>query len=498
MSQATTTELGNNTSQAHRRLAAPSVSVVITTYNHAHFLRDALASVMAQTTPAHEVIVVDDGSTDNPANVLAPFPAVKLIQQSNAGLAAARNTGLVAARSTYVLFLDADDLLAPHAIAAGLAAIEAVPQAAFVYGGHRLVDEKGNPTRTRFDPIDGDPFAAMLKMNLIGMHATVLYRREILVEAGGFNVQLRLCEDYDVYLKLARKHVIASHPAVIADYRKHANNVSNDHASMLKAVLAVHASHRPQKSDNQRLQRAWAEGRRNWRGIYAGAAVGAASVAGIGWFRRGLIAASISPSWTARMGSRVILGAIVTAMPKVIGQGISRLLNVPIKIPVGRVKFGDLESAIPISRNFGWDRGEPIDHYYIEQFLKRNAGDIQGRVLEIGDDSYSQMFGRGRIVKQDILHVHAGNPRATIVGDLSMPGVLPEAAFDCIIFTQTLHLIYDMATAMRRLHASLRPGGVLLATVPGISQIRQAGMGRSVVLVADPCGDAAISERGVR
>jgi len=121
--------------------------------------------------------------------------------------------------------------------------------------------------------------------------------------------------------------------------------------------------------------------------------------------------------------------------------------------------------------DFGFDRGTPIDRGYIEAFLQANAAKIRGRVLEIGDDGYSRQFGGSAITRQDILHVHPGNPLATIVGDLSDPAVLPEAAFDCVILTQTIHLIFDLPAAMRQIHRALRPGGVVLITVPGITPV---------------------------
>jgi len=121
---------------------------------------------------------------------------------------------------------------------------------------------------------------------------------------------------------------------------------------------------------------------------------------------------------------------------------------------------------------FGYERGSPIDRVYIERFLSDHAEDIRGHVLEVGDDSYSRRFGGDRVTKQDVLHVHADNPEATIVGDLAQPGTLPEATFDCIILTQTLHVIYDMHAAVRQIRQALRPGGVALVTVPGITPVR--------------------------
>ena len=132
---------------------------------------------------------------------------------------------------------------------------------------------------------------------------------------------------------------------------------------------------------------------------------------------------------------------------------------------------GRVSSAMPLCRDFGYSRGTPIDRHYIEGFLERHSGDIRGRVLEVGDNRYSRRFGGDRVTQQDVLHIRAGHPQATVIGDLVEPGVLPTHAFDCIILTQTLHLIFDMAAAVAQLHRALRPGGVALITVPGISPI---------------------------
>ena len=146
------------------------------------------------------------------------------------------------------------------------------------------------------------------------------------------------------------------------------------------------------------------------------------------------------------------------------------LARVRRKLP-GRVRFGSFDSVSPISREFGYDRGLPIDRYYIESFLEAHAGDIQGRALEIGDASYCRRFGGERVTRQEVLHVRADAPGATIVGDLAVPGSLPASSLDCAVITQTLHLIYDMRAAVQELHRGLRPGGVALVTVPGISPI---------------------------
>ena len=135
--------------------------------------------------------------------------------------------------------------------------------------------------------------------------------------------------------------------------------------------------------------------------------------------------------------------------------------------PVGHVRFGGLRRLTPISRHYGYDRGRPIDRYYIRTFLARRSGDIRARVLEIGDDSYTRQFGSLRVTHSDVLHVSRDNPKATIVGDLASADHIESDAFDCVILTQTLHLIYDVRAALVTLHRILRPGGVLLATFPG-------------------------------
>jgi glycosyltransferase involved in cell wall biosynthesis len=176
-----------NTSLSRATLdPAGSVAVVITTYNHTAFLDDAIRSVIRQSVPAHEIIVVDDGSTDNPETVVSGYSCVHLIRQANQGLSAARNTGLEAAVCDKIIFLDADDRLCQRAIEAGLECFVCHSEAGFVYGGFRLIDAGGGVTG---DPvcrdIGPDPHIAFLRGNQVGMHGTVMYDRRRLLDAGG-------------------------------------------------------------------------------------------------------------------------------------------------------------------------------------------------------------------------------------------------------------------------------------------------------------------------
>jgi SAM-dependent methyltransferase len=146
--------------------------------------------------------------------------------------------------------------------------------------------------------------------------------------------------------------------------------------------------------------------------------------------------------------------------------------------PVGAVRFGSLRRVTPLSTTFGYDRGQPIDRYYIERFLSAHRTDVKGRVLEVVDDTYTLQFGGDRVTRADVLDVDGRNARATIVADLAGPGGIPENAFDCVILTQTLLLVYDVPAALATVQRILKPGGVLLATVPGISQISRYDMDR--------------------
>jgi SAM-dependent methyltransferase len=127
--------------------------------------------------------------------------------------------------------------------------------------------------------------------------------------------------------------------------------------------------------------------------------------------------------------------------------------------------------ARPASRLFAFDRGTPIDRYFIGRFLEANAEHIRGRVLEVGDRGYTLQYGGSRITRSDVLHVTAGNPKATVIGDLATGKGLPRGVYDCLVLTQTLHVIYDVHSAVKNIYRLLKSGGVALVTIPGISPI---------------------------
>lgn len=135
------------------------------------------------------------------------------------------------------------------------------------------------------------------------------------------------------------------------------------------------------------------------------------------------------------------------------------------------LRFGSFRRLTPFTTNFGYDRGRPVDRYYIEQFLAKHAPDVRGNVLEIGDKSYTVRYGGGKVSTSDVLHVRAGHPGATIVASLESADHIRSEQYDCVILTQTLHLVFHVDRALRTVHRILKPGGVILATFPGITPI---------------------------
>jgi SAM-dependent methyltransferase len=129
-----------------------------------------------------------------------------------------------------------------------------------------------------------------------------------------------------------------------------------------------------------------------------------------------------------------------------------------------------LRRTEPLSDIWGWDRGSPVDRYYIERFLAQHRELIRGRVLEVGDSRYTEHFGTG-VIRSDILDIAADNPAATLVGDLSADQWLPESCFDCVILVQTLQYIFNLEAAVRAVHRALKPGGVVLCTLPSVTRI---------------------------
>ncbi|MDB5115181.1 MAG: Methyltransferase type 11 [Mucilaginibacter sp.] len=166
-------------------------------------------------------------------------------------------------------------------------------------------------------------------------------------------------------------------------------------------------------------------------------------------------------------------------LPVFIIRSLNRLgLHPGFVPPVGKINWGDFKSVIPFSHYFGFDRGGPVDRYYIENFLESQSHHVKGNVLEIADNAYTLKYGGDKLIKSDVLHLNPDTPGATYSGDLSKADHLPSDHFDCIILTQTLHYIYDYKAALKHCYRILKKDGVLLLTTCGISSIERGTWGK--------------------
>ncbi|RMF83624.1 MAG: glycosyltransferase, partial [Nitrospinota bacterium] len=230
---------------------SPLISVVIPAYNAGKFVAQAVQSVLDQTYPHHEIIVVDDGSTDETRAELRKFgDRLRYFSQQNRGPSAARNAGIRAAQGEYICFLDADDIWLPQKLEMQLDFMTGHQEIGLVFAAIEEFQTDGEFTRRWFpgeerfgadftsqQPIQ-EAFRKLLMVNFIPTN-TVMVRRECLEKAGLFDESLRLVEDRDLWLRIAASFPIACLPSVLCRRRRHGANLSQDFALALRSRLQM-------------------------------------------------------------------------------------------------------------------------------------------------------------------------------------------------------------------------------------------------------------------
>jgi glycosyltransferase involved in cell wall biosynthesis/SAM-dependent methyltransferase len=461
--------------------APPLVSVVAIFLNAERFLDEAVQSVMAQAYPHWELLLVDDGSCDGSSTIARAYAErepdrVRYLEHpghQNQGMSASRNLGLHHAQGEYLALLDADDVWLPEKLERQVAILEAHPQVGLLFGAPlywfgwtgRPEDRERDyvidlklPSDRAYDP-PGLLLPFLQRAAPTPCPSDVLVRRATAVSVGGFEA-----------------HFVG------------VNMVYEDQAFFSKLLL-----HSPAFASGE----TWDRYRQHPESWYAvSKASGGREIARhyfLKWFRRYLEDQdrASGPVWETvlselrpfRLTSRAVAGARRLAratLPAKVRSWVGARVPVLGSAPGARpVQFGSLRSLTPVSRRFGWDRGGlPVDRYYIERFLQQHALDIAGSVLEVRDDAYTRKFGGARVSRTDVLHPTTDNDKATIVADLTSADHVPNNTFDCVVLTQVLPFIPDVQSAIHTLHRILRPGGIVLATVPGISQIVRYDMDR--------------------
>jgi glycosyltransferase involved in cell wall biosynthesis len=231
----------------------PRVSVVVPVYNGAAYLQDALESARQQTFDSHELIVVDDGSTDGSGALADAFaarfpPGCRVIHQQNGGICAARNAGMAAARGEFIALLDADDLWLPQHLALSVAALERHPAAGLVHANIDWMDATGRSQRVlagRWPRGSANAWADLFLRRQHVACATAVFRRALLQQVGGFDLQFnRLgAEDRDLWLRMADVGELVYLDEVHARYRVHGDSASHRLAAMTAGRLALVAKH---------------------------------------------------------------------------------------------------------------------------------------------------------------------------------------------------------------------------------------------------------------
>jgi glycosyltransferase involved in cell wall biosynthesis len=220
----------------------PEVSIIIPVYNHAIFLDEALKSIFAQTYQNFEIIVVDDGSTDDTANVLQPLTEqglIRYIYQQNQGVSAARNRGIVEAKGKYIAFLDSDDLFEPEKLEVQVNYLQDHPEVGLVHSGFTKFDNDGNTLGYRDTSWFSDmiyPRILLYWTTLMAVN-TVLVSKNILEVVGFFDTALSMGEDLDLWRRIARKYPFGFINKSLARVRVHAGNTSGDKLRATQGLL---------------------------------------------------------------------------------------------------------------------------------------------------------------------------------------------------------------------------------------------------------------------
>ena len=509
------------------------VSIVMIFRDAERFIQEAIDSVFAQTYDAWELLLVDDGSTDASRGVAQQVAAnsphrVRYLDHeghANRGMSVSRNWGVQHARGALVAFLDSDDVWQPSKLQQQVSTLAHHPQVAMVHGtplywrswtgdpqdvGQDQVPELGVPLDSVFDPPTLLLETAPIGTAPVPCPSDVLVRREAVLRHGGFEARFPgAYEDVAFFVKIYLHEAVFVAGTCWTKYRIHdascmavamregryqaarlsflnwfeqylfTRGLSNTHAwprlqtrlapyRQALQSIAVRVDHSPSQlsaepnpvtvgsaettiswdTGDGTVGQVWVSEDGGHEKLFVEGVNGSSEV---GWINAGSVYEF--RLYAGRDRSVLLRHHVVT---RLVDPG------------VGGESFGSLRRLVPVSRFFGADRGKPIDRYYIDRFLSSYAEDIRGHVLEIGESTYTARFGGERVSSIDVLDVTENNSNATIVADLTSDR-LPSSTFDCILLLQTLQLIFDVAKAIRMIHRMLKPGGILLATFPGIS-----------------------------
>ncbi|HVH25115.1 MAG TPA: trifunctional glycosyltransferase/class I SAM-dependent methyltransferase/polysaccharide deacetylase [Vicinamibacterales bacterium] len=421
-----------------------TVAVIVTCHNLGRTLVEALESVERQTRPAAQIVVIDDRSTDiYTRQILEKLQrqGTRVATGTGLGASAARNLGARLTTAPYLVWLDADDLLEPTWLEAAAARLDTNRDLDFVscalraFGDACYVWTPSASTFVEAVSTGGVP------------HASTMIRRQLWEEVGGFDEGVPSFELLDFWASAFERGasgVVLEQPLLNYRVRPGSGYRRSIQTETYRSRLTYfYEKHRA-----------------------AVARCGPELILGKEAFLQG------QREYRRMLDARVLaLEAELTGLQHDVAQTVAALES----RGETRVDWGEFRRVQPLSQQWGWDRGKPVDRYYIEDFVQKHASDIQGRVLEVRDSVYTRRFGGDTVTGIDVLDIDPANSAATVIADLRQAGGIPSDTYDCIIVTQTLQLIDDVHAAIAELYRILRPGGVLLVTVPSVIRVDDEG-----------------------
>jgi len=418
--------------------STPQLSVLALARGPERLAEHALRAALGQLTPGVELVVAGDPNALRRArqlvDALNTAPAqVRWVESDSPKPGVVRNAAVRAARAPYLLLADGGEAMAPGYAASIVERLAGMPGVALV-----LPVRRANPAQPAWTPVTArDAVAGPWPFG-----SSVMLARAAFDRLGGFDEALPEFVEWEWLVRaVSAGEEVRSAPEGASrwsedDVRLRESLRTERHLPAMRQIVGRHHAFFTR---------------------HAGDAVAAREqvIADLRVKEAGLRA--------ARSQAETDLGAARQAL-----SGLSRDLAV-----YGRrtLELEDLRRTTPISRNWGLDRGMPIDRHYIHTFMARQAADVHGDVLEMLDAELTTSYGRERVRRSDILDIDPGNHRATVVADLRAAAQMPENAYDCFILTQTIHLIDDMASVLANAHRALKPGGVLLMTLPCASMV---------------------------
>jgi peptidoglycan/xylan/chitin deacetylase (PgdA/CDA1 family)/SAM-dependent methyltransferase len=406
-------------------------------------LLSSLRSLAAQSIPPAGVVLVTDPATPPGArewiNCLGSARQFPVVASASALPGAVANAGLQHTGGTAIIVLDAGDALAPTAIETVARFFEMEHNSGFALTGVRVLGP--GPKSVVHLPPGHDAFTVATSPDCAPPGTPI--RRTALEAVGGFSEDLPALESADLVLRM-----------LAADWA----------GATISEPLLVRCAD---------SQAAWQVTRDpDLRG---------AAMEGLVSRHITVLAADPATALHMQEAELQILAGRYRAAVTFRDKGVAELERLRARSQAllmqlpddarSTVNLGDLHRTTPVSRNWGYERGVPIDRYYVERFLQGHATDIHGVVLEVQESDYTRRFGGDQVTRSDVLDLDPGNSRATIVADLRDAPNIPDTTYDCLIVTQTLHVIDDMRRVVEECARILSPGGVLLATLPCASRV---------------------------